>query len=170
MKANYYLTRDATLEAHEWSFAMKRFTPARLAEAPDWGAAYQFSVPSDIIRVTRVQRMGQGSLRGFYELRKIDRNPEADGVLESGNIITDEDAIVCKGIRRIEDEGQFSPLFNHAFSAHLAMLNAYQITQSTKMWEAMSALYTLKINEAKTRDGLQGSSRRLRNRSLSNVR
>ena len=29
LKANYDLARDATLEAHEWSFAIKRFIPAK---------------------------------------------------------------------------------------------------------------------------------------------
>jgi len=84
--------------------------------------------------------------------------------------MTDEDSIVCTGIRRIEDEGIFSPLFDLAFAAHLATFLAYALTDSDGKFNAASALYTLKIQEAKSRDGLQGGSSRIRNRSLQNVR
>ncbi len=169
LKANYYLARDATLEAHEWSFAIKRFIPTRTVADPVWGAANRFSVPSDIIRVLRVEA-GGGILGGYDSLHSIDRRPEADWLIESGYIITNADAIVCKAIRRIEDEGIYSPLFVHAFAAHLAMLMAYPLTESDTKFRAMSALYTLKLKDAKSRDGLQGSSKRIRNRTLQNVR
>ncbi len=170
MKINYDLARDATLEAHEWSFAMKRWEGAKDAEAPVFGAANKFVVPSDIIRVTAVYRTGDGLGASLTDQHSIDRQPQADWKLESGYIITNEDSIYCKGIRSIEDEGIFSPLFIHAFAAHLATLCAYAITESDGKFNAMSALYTLKIQEARSRDAVQGSNKRIRNRSMQNVR
>ena len=171
----YYIVKDATLEAHEWSFAIKEFTPAKLVDPPEWGAQNLFVVPSDIIRVLRVEANRGSPLpatgAGIQVTGKsIYRRAEADWQLQSGNIMTDEDSIVCTGIRRIEDEGIFSPLFDLAFAAHLATFLAYALTDSDGKFNAASALYTLKIQEAKSRDGLQGSSKRIRNRSLQNVR
>ncbi len=175
LKVNYDLARDATLEAHEWSFAIERWIPAKDPEGPVWGAGFRFKIPSNIIRVLRVENtftgpLPSGTVGNVNQQRQIGRRMEADWKLESGYIITDESAILCKGIRRIEDEGIFSNLFVHAFAAKLAMLTAYSITESDGKFNAMSALYKLHIQEAKTRDGLQGSPSRLRNRSLQNAR
>ncbi len=176
VKDTYFIVRDATLEAHEWSFALKEFTPAKLEQDPDWAAANFFSVPSDIIRIIRVEanRAGvtlpQSTISNVGQTKSIYRRSEADWHLESGLIISDEDSIVCLGIRRVEDEGIFSPLFTIAFVAHLATYLAYALTDSDGKFNAASALYTLKIKEAVSRDGMQGSSKRIRNRSLQNVR
>ena len=175
MKANYDIARDATLEAADWSFAIKRWLPAKDLTSPVAGAANRYLIPSDIIRVVRVGRPSD-DIWGSYDVgnvsdnRTIDRAPQVDYRVESGYIITNEDAISCKGVRRVEDEGIYSNLFAHAFAAHLAMLTAYSITESSDKFNAMSALYQLKIRAAKSHDGLQGTSRRLRSRSLQYVR
>lgn len=175
MKANYYIARDATLEAAEWSFAVKRWIPAQDATPPVAGATVRYKIPSDILRVLRVVKpandnWGDYAFGSPSDNRTIDRAPNSDYRVESGYILTNEDAIHCKGIRRIDDEGSYSNLFSHAFAAHLAMLTAYSITESDGKFNAMSALYQLKISQATSRDGLQGTSQRVRNRSLQYVR
>jgi hypothetical protein len=57
-------------------------------------------------------------------------------------------------------------MFVHAFAAKLAFLTAMNLTSSAEIQANMLAFYSQFILEAKTRDGLQGRSRRLRNRSL----
>jgi hypothetical protein len=174
MKVNYEIAKDATLEAAEWSFAIKRWIPAQDATAPVAGASLRYKIPSDIIRVLRVGRPSDelygGGWANLTDNRTIDRAQSVDFRVESGYIITNESSITCKGIRRVSDEGSFSNLFSHAFAAHLAMITAYSITESDGTFNAMSALYQLKIREAKSRDGLQGTSRRIRNRSLQYAR
>jgi hypothetical protein len=144
-------------------------------EAPVWGAAYQYKIPNDIIRVIRVEprrETGGGPPYASFtgNNRVIDRRPEADWQVESSYIITDEDAIMCKGIRRVEDEGIYSPMFTQAFAAYLATLLAYPLTESNAKFNAMSALYTLNLSLAKTRDGQTGTPKRTRNRTLINAR
>jgi hypothetical protein len=170
MKTNYYQARDATLEAAEWSFAIKRWKPAQSGTTPIAGASYYYPIPSDILRVLRVDRPGTNAFGGRSDPYTIDREQQADWRREGNFILTNESSIVCKGIRRIEDEGIYSPLFVHAFAAHLAMLTAYSLTESDGKFNAMSALYGLKIQEAKSRDGQQGTSKRIRNRSFDRVR
>jgi hypothetical protein len=174
MKVNYEIAKDATLEAAEWSFAIKRWIPAQDATAPVAGASLRYKIPSDIIRVLRVGRpqddMYGGGWGELTDNRSIDRAQSVDFRVESGYIITNENSITCKGIRRVSDEGSFSNLFSHAFAAHLAMITAYSITESDGTFNAMSALYQLKIQEAKSRDGLIGTSKRIRNRTLQYAR
>ena len=161
MKRLYPLSRDATLEAFEWSFAIRRFIPAASVDAPEWKWAYAYPLPSDIIRLLQVDR-------GPYGLNfssNMQRN-EVDHVLEGREILTNEHPIYCTGIRRIEDEGIYSNLFCDALSAKLAMKACYAITESNSKMEAMAALYAKFIDEAKSRDGQQGTTRRLRSHWL----
>ena len=171
MKANYNLSRDSLLELHEWSFAMDEWIPAVDPTPPDWVAANRFRIPADLLRITAVEPNRSGPLPAFNDMRRsILRRPQADYVVESGFIVTDEDAIVIRGIRKMEDEGSFSNLFCDALSARLAMDTCFAFTEDATKWNAMSALYQVKVKEAKSRDGLQGTNRRIRNRSLENVR
>jgi hypothetical protein len=157
---NYALARDATLEAHDWSFAMKRFTPALSGYTPDWGFSYQFVIPSDIMRVVSV-----GPNKELFWEHEQDM-----WVVESGYILADQADIYCRGIRRVNDEGIYSALFAHALAAKLGTLMALTLTQSHTIMEKMAGMYTSMINEAQTRDGLQGRSRRIRNRSMQKAR
>lgn len=168
MKTNYIPARDATLEAHEWSFAIRRFVPAKLEETPPYGVAYAFHVPSDILRVISVDPNQQDDSKPWRQ--PINSAEQLDWVIEGGNILCNEDAIYCRGIRRVEDEGSFSPLFDHALAAKLASLTAVAITASAEIQANMFGLYDNFIREAKSRDGLQGRSKRIRARTLLKVR
>ena len=153
---NYDLARDATLEAHDWSFALKRFVPAKDATAPAFGPANRFRIPSDIMRVVSVDY--------DPDQYSTSRREAADWTVESGFILTSDDAIYCRGIRRIDDEGIYSALFCHAFAAKLAALIAMPLTQSRSLFEQMTQMYTGMVMEATNRDSQQGRTRRLRNR------
>lgn len=168
LKINYIPARDSTLEAHEWSFAIKRFTPSKLAAAPEYGAASRFAIPSDILRVLAVDRDQTSAVTPWDA--PINSHEQVDWVLEGREILCDEEVIYCRGIRRVEDEGIFSPLFVHAFAAKLAALVAVNISASVELQSNMYGLYERFIHEAKTRDGLQGRSRRIRSRRLLKVR
>lgn len=167
MRINYIPARDATLEAHEWSFAIKRFIPAKLDEAPVYGAAYAFSIPSDILRVIAVE---ENNVAGTPWTRSINSAEQLDWVFEDEKILCNEDVIYARGIRRVIEEGKFSSLFVHALAAKLAALTAISLTASAEIQGNMLTIFAALIGEAKSRDGLQGRSRRLRNRSLQKVR
>ncbi len=157
---NYDIARDATLEAHMWSFAVTRFIPALSGTEPEWGFSFQFKIPSDILRVLTV-----GPDEEIFWEHEQDK-----WVVESGFIMADEANIFCRGIRRVEDEGIYSNLFVHAFAAKLATLMALTLTQSHQIMEKMAQMYTGMIAEAKSRDGLQGRSHRFRHRRTRNSR
>lgn len=162
LKTNYENIRDAVLEAHEWSFAMKRWRPSPSTTAPVFGPNHAFPIPKDVLRVTGVYRDEYFSVTHEKE--------QVQWLVERNEIICDEEVIYCRGIQRIEQEGRFSPLFVKAFAAHLAAVCAVAITASDQLQANMFGFYQNFINEAKSRDGLQGRSRRIRNRTLLKAR
>ena len=167
MKANYYMDRDALLETHEWSFATRRFKPAQSSTAPEWGYDYAYPIPSDIMRVTMVDK----NINAWG--LNTDLSVRTDPVLheiESGMILTNEGEIFCKGLRRMEDEGDYSSLFNVAFAARLAMTCCMAITQSRSQMEIVSAIYAGAIRDACSRDGMQSTPYALTSPWLNNSR
>ena len=164
MRINYIPARDATLEAHDWSFAIMRFIPAQNATAPVYGATFAYDVPPNILRVIAVDNPRSTANTDFT--LPINSREQLDWQFENRQVITNADVIWCRGIRRVEQEGKFSPLFVEAFAARLAYMTALNLTASAEIQGNMKGIFDEYILEAKSRDGLQGRSRRLRNRSL----
>ena len=170
LKTFYYIARDAVLEDANWTFATKRFQPARNATDPpfQWGAS--FTIPSDIMRVTFVLRsFGVGNLLP-YTYYDFPEEINAAHVIEGNEILTNDDPIYCLGIRYMEDEGAYSPLFIEAFAAKLAYLSALSIGSSIEKQNQALAFHTGLIKSAKSRDGMQNTTRRFRNRWLQQSR
>ena len=164
MSINYSPARDATLEAHDWSFAIERFIPPLNATAPVYGATMAFDIPPNIIRVIAVDNPKDTSNTDFT--LPINSREQLDWVFERRQVICNAEVIHVRGIRRIEQEGLFSPNFVQAFAAKLAFLCALSLTASSTIQANMMQLYTDFIKVAKSRDGQQGRSQRLRQRSL----
>lgn len=164
LQINYIPARDATLEAHDWTFAIERFIPAQSATAPVYGAGIAYDIPPQILRVIACDSGDTTGNSTFTS--KINQKEQIDWQLEGDKIICDLDVIYCRGIRRIEEEGRFSPLFVHAFAAKLAFLLAQNITSDPNIAQNVYGMYEQFIKEAKSRDGLQGRSMRIRQRRL----
>jgi hypothetical protein len=144
--------------------------PALLAEVPLYGASALFKVPVNILRVIACDNPSNAGFNPSGTMVTIDTNQQIDWQMEGGNIVCNESVVYARGIRRIEDEGSFSPLFVEAFAAKLAMLLAINLTSSASIMALVTDLYDKFIQQAKTRDGLQGRSRRIRARYIKTVR
>ena len=166
MNKIYALSRDSTLEAHEWSFAIRTFTPAVSTDPPSGHWTYSYPLPSDIIRLLEVD---YGQPTAAVGNNQITRNQIAHEV-QGRNILTNDPIGFCTGIRRVEDEGIYTNLFCDAFSAKLAVKACLAITESNTRLQSMAAMYAGYIQEAKSRDGQQGTTRRFRSRWLNNAR
>ena len=164
MAIHYETSRDATLEAHDWSFAIMRFIPPLNATPPVYGASMAFDIPTNILRVIAVDNPKDTSNSDFT--LPINSREQLDWVFERRQVICNADVIHCRGIRRIEEEGLFSPNFVQSFAAMLAFKCALALTSSAEVQANMMGMFTEFIRIAKSRDGLQGRSQRLRNRSL----
>lgn len=169
MRLHYGPARDATLEVQEWTFAVKRFTPDPDVEKPLFGWQFQYTIPSDIIRMLTCDRIGDIPAN-MIDPTVVTEFDQIDWIVENRKILANVDIIHARGIRRVESEALFSPLFVHAFAAKLALLMALPLTQSNTIFDKAALLYAAMISEAKSRDGIQGRSRRIRNKSLLRVR
>ena len=164
MRINYIPARDATIEAHDWSFAIERFIPPQNAVPPVYGATFAYDIPPNILRVISVDNPKDTSNTDFT--LPINSREQLDWVMEDRKVICNADVIHCRGIRRIEQEGMFPPLFVHTLAAKLAFLTALSLTASAEIQGNMAAIYTDFIDTAKASDGRQGRSQRIRQRSL----
>lgn len=168
-RLHYGPARDATLEAQEWTFAMTRFMPAKNAEAPLFGYSAAFDLPTEILRVVACERIGEIPAN-MVDIDFVSQPDQIDWILENRQILCDVDVVHARGIQRVESEGVFSPLFVHAFAAKLGLLMCYPLTQSSGIATTVGQMYAGFLLEAKSRDAIQGRSRRIRNKSLLRAR
>ena len=162
---HYDASRDATLEAREWTFAVKRTTLPKNEKEPDWGYGAAFTLPADTLRVMEVRDDANANRINYNELAN-----RLDWRREENLIVCDANIVRIRYIAQITDTNRFSPGFVQCFAARLAMDICVGITQSSKMLENMSGLYAIKLAEAAATDGMQGRIQIARSSKLTGVR
>ena len=100
---------------------------------------------------------------GFYDYPEEYNSAHT---IEGNEILCNDNPIYCYGVRTMEDEGSYSPLFTEAFGYKLAMLVAQALAASNQKQQFAAGLYAATIKRAQTRDGQQNTTRRMRNRAL----
>lgn len=114
----YVPVRDAMLQSYPWNFAIKLVQLAKDPTAPVWEYSNRFTLPADCLQVVAIKN-------------------DPDYRVRAGYIHTDAAApLYIRYIRRVESEGDFSPIFAEAFSSRLAYESAEVITQSNTKKEA----------------------------------
>ena len=157
-------SRDATLEAREWTFAVKRTDLAELEEEPNWGFGSAFQLPPDTLRVMEVRDDMQSRVNYQELMNSLNWRREGD------KIVTDATIIRIRYLARIKDPAKYTAAFVQAFAARLAMDICVALTQSRAMFGDMAALYAAKIREAAATDGMQGRIQITRSSKLTGVR
>lgn len=134
--------RLAELRKHPWSCAIQRASLAADATAPDWGRANAFTLPSDYIRL----------VKPYPE----DNSYTLDYVIESGKILSDEDApLYIRYVGDVTDAAQMDPLLREAISCRMAIEMCEEITQSNSKKAGVKADYTEVIAEAKRANAIE---------------
>lgn len=148
MGRNYAPTRDMTLAAHPWKFAMARAELAEDAAAPLFGWTRKFKLPDNIIRLQPLR------VKGLLDGRLIKHEVEA------GYILTDASApLRVRYIQRVEDVPTMArePLFIDALAASLAARMAHWMTGKETMVEALTANFQETLASARTADSVEGT-------------
>lgn len=156
-KANYDASRDATLEARNWTFAVGRKILSPLAEEPEFGYGLLFQLPANCMRVIRA-----GNDPDFYD--------ELDWEVESDKLLADRTPVYIRYIAKVTNTLLFSAGFDQALAAHLASVMAIPLTNSTKLQEKYEEKFIYETEEAGAKDGMQGKSERTRARGLTRIR
>lgn len=150
--ANYALSRRAVLEEAEWTFAVKRAQLPSLAETPLFGYEFQFLLPSDLlysIGVYDPKEWSSGSARSTPR--------QTRHVLEGDKILADIPVVFIKYVSDVINTNRFSPLFDQALAAHIAMNIAIPLTEIEAHFERMAKLYTYNADKAGSSNGMQGT-------------
>lgn len=154
----YPSIRDAALRAYPWNCAKYRMALAQLAATPETGTdhdwAYQYPLPTNPYCLWVPKSL----------------NEDLEYKIEGRNLLTDEATVTIIFIRRLEDTGLFDALLIQAIMARLASEFAYPITGQISLAREMWELYGAKLREARTIDGMEGSTDVVDATTLTDVR
>lgn len=131
--------RDEVLSDHPWNFAVKRVALAALAASPAWGYGYQYQLPTDCLRVVRMEDQ-------YAKFR-----------IEGGLLLTDESEANILYIARITDVSLYTAKFCEALALRLANDLAYHLVQNTSLQDRISLAYQALLSDAKAADAQEGT-------------
>lgn len=146
---------DAVLQDYPYRCARYLAELSKLATAPTWGYDHAYQLPTSpyCLRVLDV----------------LDADSDYTWQRFGRNLHTDLDTCKIEYVGRT-DVSALDPLVNVAVASYLAFRAAYALTQSRSMVADMWNLYKSDRQEARTADGLQGSTRKLTMSSFRTVR
>ncbi|MHC4605184.1 MAG: hypothetical protein ACYS6W_17855, partial [Planctomycetota bacterium] len=98
-RLHYEATRDSLLRSHWWRFASARAELSQDTETPDFEWDYQFKLPNDFL-----------AMKSIYEDRYSNENLRSYA-LEGKMLLTNEDEMSIRYIKKVTDVTQFDPLF-----------------------------------------------------------
>jgi hypothetical protein len=130
----YEQVRDASIRDHVWNFAIRRVELAQNSTAPAFEFSYQYNLPSDCLRVLRMEDMGM-----YYKI-------------EGGKLLTDEGTAKILYLSRVEDVNLFDALFVEALSARIAAELSVTLSESNTLYTNMMEIYQRKIADARSMD------------------
>jgi len=147
----YPIARDTALEAHAWSFAVRRAQLAALTlptTAAPW--SFAFALPADCLRPVALLDARTPGLAD-------DGSGEIDYAVESladGSpvVLTDSSVPVLKYIARVDNPTRYSPGFTIALSYLLASYLCGPLTKSVELKGTMEKLYTARAAAAAADD------------------
>lgn len=108
-RLHYEQTRDALLRSHWWRFATERADLVDSGTTPDFEWDYEFTLPTDFLR-----------MKSLYEDRFSNENLRSYA-LEGSVLLTTEDEISIRYIKKVTDVTAFDPLFTEALVLQLAL-------------------------------------------------
>lgn len=140
--ANYATLRDAELEEHTWSFAVKRASLAASTTSPLFTKGYAFPLPSDFLRILPKD--------------PEDNTNDVDWEIEGQTIVTNDTApLDVRYVARITDTSAMPALFREAVACRLALELCELITNSNTKAQLLEAQYQEAIRKAKRTNAIQ---------------
>ena len=139
MNEQYEKVRDDLLSSHPWNFAIKLVELGQDTVTPEYGWAYRYVIPIDVLRVLWI---GQGTEEVLYdEWTRMERY-----------IYTDLATLKIKYIAQITDVSKFPAFFSEALAWRLAADYAWSATQSASLMERMHNIAEKRLREARSFD------------------
>lgn len=138
MNAIYHDARDSILREARPACATFRTTLAKMSEAPAFGYANQFQLPTSP-----------------YCLSVLEINEDADYLVEDRRILTDSSTCSIVYVGRITDAGVFDAATAFAIAARCAAEASYALAQNGSLTDRMWALSEKAIMDAQNADAVE---------------
>jgi len=135
----YAPARDALLRAYPWNFAMARSELAQLATTPDFEFDYEYQLPNDCLRVWTLY------------------DDAGDYVIEGRKLLTNDDEVYLKYIKKETDPTKFDAAFVTALYLRMAVQLAEVLASDTAMQKEIKDEYMFAIREAYRLDAIEGT-------------
>ena len=147
----YDVLLDAELRTNRWTFAIKRVELPADADAPLYGFAYSYTLPSDFLRLDLINDMYPDVSLDSY----IGADP-ADYQVENNKILTIYSApLKVRYGARVSDPQQWDALFIEAFACRLAAEICEDLTQSTPKRQLAWNEYQRALSMAKRANAIE---------------
>lgn len=149
----FTITREEVLRAHPWKFAAKRASLAVVPGGPSWGFTYQYQLPTDCLRVTKVQD-----------------DESFPWTVEGTLLLTDNPVAFIKYTRKVTAAADMDSSFVVALALKLAYKLSYPLTQSVTLKTQLDDEFKLAMREARSFNAQQGAGDRVYSDSWLNSR
>lgn len=154
----YAPTRDATLEAHDWSFARKRAALTKLAETPEFEFDNVFMLPNDCIRPLHTDIETDGwpwRVPPSVQTVWVDDRVKQWQV-EGRKLYTNASTVDLLYTARITAPDDWTKLFLEAMTLHLCARLAWPVTRSRGVRLDYEKMYLAKLESAASVDAQVG--------------
>lgn len=143
--AQYDLARKGLLRQHQWNFAISRAELDSEPVPPTLGYSRTYILPDDFLRMDRIY----DDYEVAYEIqgRKI--------LIDLG------EPLHLVYVADTEDPEEWDPLFQEAFSYHLASKIVFALTQDMNLSGALDQFYSRALVRAKWADSTENSMKRV---------
>jgi hypothetical protein len=139
------------LKSYPWNCAIKRATCALLTDTPVSEFDYKFRLPNDCLRVLKAYPVGKGSAYNWS--------------VEGRDILSDQATLSVKYVSSDISEDLIDAHVVSVIVYRLAMEIAYSISASNTSLANIEAMYNSTLDEARTTDALESTSRQLTSES-----
>ncbi|GJM01964.1 MAG: hypothetical protein DHS20C08_04650 [Rhodomicrobium sp.] len=144
-KANFEYLRDDVNSAHAWGFALKLGTLAQSASSPEWGATYQYAIPTDLLGFIT----SKGEIQGLEEPYRI----------VGDYIVTNAATVQIEYVSRVENLNKWTPQAREALISRMQAELASGLTGSSGGVKAYWDMYIEKLSIAGAYNGAESTPR-----------
>jgi len=142
----YEPVRNRIFRSHAWNCLTKRVQLAQDSSAPVVEYTYQYTLPSDCLRVLKIHTGTTDSIAA-----------DIDYVVEGRKIKTDEGTVYLVYIATVTDPNEYDVYLQEALSAGLAADIAYAITNNATLANNYQTTADERLREARFIDATENS-------------
>ena len=127
-RLHYVQTRDALLRSHWWRFARTRVQLSENTTAPTFEWDNAFDLPNDFLRLW---------IKPFEDNNWGLNNTNRTFSMEGKQLLTDEDSVYLRYIRKVTDVAEFDPLFTEVLILKLAIKFVMPLSQDKELYATL---------------------------------